>query len=163
YQHHARDRAIESHGVEDASHVEIDGKARDRLWQQERQQDCAAPGQPTPRQRITSGHRQNQASRHRENRDQDAGGQRFDRVAPRLIMIGTDSTESMVTKERISPTTIAELTCGSTISIRMRSRRAPRLRAASIVARSSEAIAPATSSATKGVCFHTNVTMMPRQ
>jgi len=29
--------------------------------------------------------------------------------------------------------------------------------------RSSAAIAPATSSATNGVCFQTNVTMMPRQ
>jgi len=40
---------------------------------------------------------------------------------------------------------------------------APRLRAASMVERSSDAIAPATSSATNGVCFQTKVTMMPRQ
>jgi len=37
------------------------------------------------------------------------------------------------------------------------------LRAASMLARSSAAIAPATSNATNGVSFHTKVTMMPRQ
>ena len=78
-------------------------------------------------------------------------------------IIGTDSTESMVTKERTSATSSVGMTCGSASSIRIRSREAPRLRPASSVARSSEASAPASSSATNGVCFHTKVIMIPRQ
>ena len=54
-------------------------------------------------------------------------------------------------------------TCGTTISTSTRSRPAPRFRAASMVDRSSEAIAPATSRAANGVCFHTKVMTIPRQ
>ena len=78
-------------------------------------------------------------------------------------MIGTESTDSIVTKARIRPTSIAPETCGRMISTRMRGPLAPRFFAASIVARSSEAMTPATRSATNGVSFQTNVTMMPRQ
>src|SRR6266851_851256 len=42
--------------------------------------------------------------------------------APPLTMIGTESTESMVTKERMRPTTKVPVTCGSAISTRMRGR-----------------------------------------
>ncbi|MCY1245856.1 hypothetical protein D9M72_590370 [compost metagenome] len=80
-----------------------------------------------------------------------------------LIMSGTESTDIMVTKLRIRPTSSVGRTCGSTISIRMRRRPAPRLRADSIVLRSIEAIAPASSNVTKGVCFQTNAITMPRQ
>ena len=45
-----------------------------------------------------------------------------------LIMSGTESTLIMVTNDRISPTTSVGITCGTTISTRMRSREAPRLR-----------------------------------
>ncbi len=76
---------------------------------------------------------------------------------------GTDSTLSMMTKDRINPTIRVGATSGSTISMRQRSRDAPRLRAASMVARSSAAMPPASSKATNGACFHTKVTMMPRQ
>ena len=44
-----------------------------------------------------------------------------------------------------------------------RQRGAPRLRAASMCWRSSDAIAPATSSVTNGACFQTNAMTMPRQ
>ena len=54
-------------------------------------------------------------------------------------------------------------TCGTTISRSTRSRPAPRFRAASMVERSSEAMAPATRSAANGVCFHTKVMTIPRQ
>jgi hypothetical protein len=80
-----------------------------------------------------------------------------------LIISGTDSTLIMVTNDRISPTTSVGMTCGTRISNRMRRRPAPRFLAASMVERSSDAIAPATSSATNGVCFQTKVMMMPRQ
>jgi len=78
-------------------------------------------------------------------------------------IIGTDSTLSMMTKDRMRPTISVWATWGSTISISTLRREAPRLRAASMVARSSEAMAPASSKATNGVCFHTKVTTMPRQ
>ena len=83
--------------------------------------------------------------------------------APPLIMIGTDKTDSIVTKARTRPTVITPATCGNRISNRMRRPPAPRLRAASMLDRSSAAIAPDTSSATNGVSFHTKVTTMPRQ
>ena len=82
---------------------------------------------------------------------------------PPLIMIGTDNTDSIVTNANMSPTSITPPTCGRMISTRMRSPPAPRLAAASMVARSRAAIASETSSATNGVCFHTKVTTMPRQ
>jgi hypothetical protein len=65
---------------------------------------------------------------------------------PPLIMIGTDSTDSIVTKARTSATVMTPAICGSRISTRMRRLPAPRLRAASMLARSSAAIAPETSS-----------------
>ena len=80
-----------------------------------------------------------------------------------LIISGTDSTESIVTNESTSPTRSVPRTCGSTMSISTRSRRAPRLRAASMCCDSSDAIAPANNRVTNGACFHTNATTMPRQ
>ena len=80
-----------------------------------------------------------------------------------LIISGTESTDIMITNDRISATASVWRTCGTTISSSTRRRPAPRLRAASMVARSSAAIAPATSSAANGVCFQTKVTTMPRQ
>ena len=78
-------------------------------------------------------------------------------------MMGTESTDSMVTKERTRPTRRVWATCGRTISTSTRRRDAPRLRPASMVARSREAMAPASMSVTNGTCFHTKVMMMPRQ
>lgn len=46
-----------------------------------------------------------------------------------LIIKGTDKTDIMVTKLSINPTSSVWRTCGRTISMRMRSRPAPRLRA----------------------------------
>ena len=80
-----------------------------------------------------------------------------------LIIIGTDSTESIATNERTRPTISVRRACGSTISNSTRSRPAPRLRAASMCCRSIAAIAPASSSVTNGACFQTNATTMPRQ
>ena len=80
-----------------------------------------------------------------------------------LIISGTDRTDIIVTKDSTMPTRSVVRTCGTTISMRMRRREAPRLRAASMVPRSIEAMAPATSSVTKGVCFQTKAITMPRQ
>ncbi len=80
-----------------------------------------------------------------------------------LIISGTDSTDSIVTNDSTMPTSSVPFTCGSTISNSTRSRDAPRLRAASTCWRSSDAIAPASSSVTNGACFQTNAMTMPRQ
>ena len=80
-----------------------------------------------------------------------------------LIIIGTDSTDSMVTKDSTSPTSSVPRTCGSTMPPSTRQRGAPRLRAASTCCGSTEAIAPASSSVTKGACFQTKAMTMPRQ
>ena len=79
------------------------------------------------------------------------------------IISGTERTDIMVTTDSVIATISVAATCGSTISSRMRSRDAPRLRAASIVPASTEAMAPARSSVTNGVCFHTKAMTMPRQ
>ena len=49
-----------------------------------------------------------------------------------LIISGTDSTDSIVTNDSTSPTSSVPRTCGSTMSMSTRNRRAPRLRAASM-------------------------------
>ena len=80
-----------------------------------------------------------------------------------LIIIGTDSTDSIVTNDSTRPTSSVPRTCGRITSSSTRQRGVPRLRAASTCAGSSDAIAPASSSVTNGACFHTNATTIPRQ
>src|SRR5438128_2805448 len=77
-------RAIESHRVEDAGNVEVDGEAGKGLRQQEGEEDHAAPRQPSARQRKAGGHRQRQADEDTEEGDRDAGAERRENVARRL-------------------------------------------------------------------------------
>ena len=82
---------------------------------------------------------------------------------PAMIIIGTDSADNIVTKDRIRLTQTVACTCGNTISIRMRRRPAPRPRADSISERSIDAMAPLISRAANGSCFQTKVMTTPRQ
>ena len=57
HEDHAQDRAVEAETVEDPGDVDIDGQVRERLRQEEGQQDQAAEGQAEPRQGVAGGER----------------------------------------------------------------------------------------------------------
>ena len=84
HQHDAENGAVQADLVEHARDVDVDRQVRDRLRQQEEQQDRAAPGQPQPRERVAGGNRDREADDDGEHGDPDAGPERGQRVAARI-------------------------------------------------------------------------------